>query len=570
MTPAVSNNSNNLAAFSLANFSRLLMVGLVVCFVANLLVALVVVGMVIDGERVAALAAPAFAFALTATATALIWRSLRGVAAIDARFAEARRARAALDVASASMMIADKDMTITYVMPALEQSLAKSREFWARKDNPVDISSLVGKNIDVFHKNPGHNRGMLTAMRAPMLAKIAFDEREFDLRVSPISGAQGVREGYVVEWVEKTEAQRSAKLIADVIDAAMQGDFAQRIDMSRLTPETRAVANALYEVYGNLDGYFRDIDAVLRALAQGDLTRRMPKGHRGVFEGVAGSVNETIDRLAELVGRIRDTGEALRDATADIATGSGALSSRAESQAASLEQTAATMEQMASTVKSNAENTVRSNSQASDASARAAEGRVVVSQAVDAMDLIEKSATRIADITSLIDSIAFQTNLLALNASVEAARAGDAGRGFAVVASEVRTLAQRSADAARDIKGLIAESSTHVEQGVMLVQKSGHALDSIAVSIAELAESIDEIASASREQSAGVEEISTAVMRMDEMTQQNAGLAEQSAAAARGLEGRARELGELVGFFRLDAHKGRAAPIAHEALRAAE
>jgi len=176
----------------------------------------------------------------------------------------------------------------------------------------------------------------------------------------------------------------------------------------------------------------------------------------------------------------------------------------------------------------------------------------VVAQAVSAMDLIEKSSVRIADITTLIDSIAFQTNLLALNASVEAARAGEAGRGFAVVASEVRTLAQRSAEAARDIKGLISESATHVTQGVDLVQRTGQSLDSIAASIAELAESIGEISAASREQSSGVEEISTAVMRMDELTQQNAGLAEQSAAAARMLDGQATQLAEIVDVFRLD------------------
>jgi methyl-accepting chemotaxis protein len=177
----------------------------------------------------------------------------------------------------------------------------------------------------------------------------------------------------------------------------------------------------------------------------------------------------------------------------------------------------------------------------------------VVSQAVVAMDEIEKSSSRIAEITSLIDSIAFQTNLLALNASVEAARAGDAGRGFAVVASEVRLLAQRSAEAARDIKGLIAESSSHVGKGVDLVQRTGSALDAITSAIVDLAAKMGEITAATREQNAGVEEISAAVMRMDELTQQNAGLAEGSATAARALEGYAVRLAELVEVFRVDA-----------------
>ncbi|PIP97588.1 MAG: chemotaxis protein [Rhodobacterales bacterium CG18_big_fil_WC_8_21_14_2_50_71_9] len=483
---------------------------------------------------------------------AALWRHGRSLAALDRTLVDAARNRAALDNASANIMIADADLTITYVMPALERSLAQSRDFWASRPQPVDVTSLRGKNIDVFHKAPDHNRAMLKRLERTMVAKIDFDDRFFELRVTAIRDAAGAKTGYVVEWLEKTDALRSADKIATVINAALKGDFVQRIAMDDLTPETRAVASALYEVYGSLDGYMREIDGVMAAMAQGDLTHRMNGAYEGVFATLAGSVNGTIDKLSSLVGQIKETGEALRGSTAEIAEGSQELSSRAESQAASLEQTAATMEEMASTVKSNAENAVRSNAQARDASTRAGEGKAVVAQAVSAMDLIEKSSVRIADITTLIDSIAFQTNLLALNASVEAARAGEAGRGFAVVASEVRTLAQRSAEAARDIKGLISESATHVTQGVDLVQRTGQSLDSIAASIAELAESIGEISAASREQSSGVEEISTAVMRMDELTQQNAGLAEQSAAAARMLDGQATQLAEIVDVFRLD------------------
>ncbi len=485
-------------------------------------------------------------------ASVALWRQSRRVAGLKQAFIQAARSRAALDVASANIMIADEDMTITYVMPALEQSLAKSRAFWASKAEPIDVSKLIGLKMDVFHERRDQTRSMVGRLERPMNAKIAFDQRHFDLHISPIITPEGARTGFVVEWVEKTDEMRANLKIASIIKAAMAGDFAARVSLDDLTPETRAIAAALYDVYGVIDAYMREIDGALSAMAEGDLTRRMNDRHEGVFATLAQSVNETIGRLSELVGQMQETGAALRRSTAEIAEGSQELSGRAESQAASLEQTAATMEQMASTVKSNADNAVRSNAQAGDASKRAGEGKQIVAQAVSAMDLIEKSATRIADITTLIDSIAFQTNLLALNASVEAARAGEAGRGFAVVASEVRTLAQRSAEAARDIKGLISESSTHVTQGVELVQRSGQSLDSIAASIAELAESISEISAASREQSSGVEEISTAVMRMDELTQQNAGLAEQSAAAARTLDGQATQLADLVGFFRLD------------------
>jgi len=464
---------------------------------------------------------------------------------------EARSWRAALDVSSANMMIADADMNITYVMPALAKSLAASAEFW-RGRGGVDVSNLVGKNIDVFHQNPAHNRSMLAAMTSRMSAKIGFDGRSFNLNVSPIEAADGTRTGYVVEWIENTEALRSGAMIAEVINEAKEGSFDNRIDLGQLTPETRGVAEALYEVYGFIGGYLREMGGVLSALADGDLTRRMPEDQSGLFAELSRSTNATIDRLSETVSRIKATGEAVALSTSEIAEGANDLSARAESQAASLEQTAATMEEMASTVRSNADNAEQAAGQAADARGKAEEGRQVVTEAVSAMDLIEASAGRIGDITALIDSIAFQTNLLALNASVEAARAGEAGKGFAVVASEVRTLAQRSAEAAREIKELIAESSTHVGKGVDLVKRSGASLESIAESIAALNDSIAGISSASREQSAGVAEITAAVTRMDEITQQNAGLAEQSATSARQLEGQAAELGDLVRVFRIE------------------
>lgn len=497
--------------------------------------------------------------AATAAVALFLWRQARAISAQKSFWVTATRNRAALDAASVNLMIADADLKITYVVPALEAALAKSARFWATAPTPIDVSNLIGKDIDVFHQRPERTRGMLGQLMKPMNAKIAFDGRDFDLHIVPIFGPEGAKVGFTVEWVERTEALRSGKIIAGVIASALRGDFRHRIDLQDLTPETQAIAVALYEVYDAVDAYLRRIEHVQTAIAEGDLTQRLEGDYSGMFADIAVSMNAALGKLSALVAQIQTTGQALRGSTLEIAQGSADLSSRAESQAASLEETAATMEEMASTVKSNAENAVRSNGQATDASKRAGEGRAIVAQAVAAMDLIQTSATQIADITTLIDSIAFQTNLLALNASVEAARAGEAGRGFAVVASEVRTLAQRSAEAARDIKGLIAKSSAHVDQGVGLVKRSGESLDSIAVSIAELAESIGEISAASREQSTGVEEISSAVMRMDELTQQNAGLAEQSAAAARTLDGQANQLAELVGVFRIGPGAGHAA-----------
>ena len=475
--------------------------------------------------------------------------------ALDARLTEAERSRVALDLSSANTMIADPDFNITYVMPGLERSLQRSADYWARQPNPVQPGALVGRNIDVFHQKPGRIRDMLGGMKSPHTARIRFDGREFQLNVTAFD-EHGKRAGYIVEWVEKTEELANSARITEVIQAVGSGDFSRRVDVAKATAETRDVVAGVNSICETVDTFFSRLGGSVSALAEGDLTRRMDETGEGRFRSLARDLNAAIDKLGGLIGEIKTTGEQISAATTEIAQSSGDLSSRAESQAANLEETAATMHEMASTVRSNAENAERSSGLGAEAARQAAEGKAVAGDALAAMDLIEKSAGRISDITSLIDSIAFQTNLLALNASVEAARAGEAGKGFAVVASEVRLLAQRSAEAARDIKGLIAESAGHVGSGVDLVKRTSAALDKIVGGIADVAEKIGEISAATREQSAGVEEISSAITTLDELTQQNAHLADESASAAKALDQQANQLFSLISAFRTDAAYG--------------
>jgi methyl-accepting chemotaxis protein len=236
-------------------------------------------------------------------------------------------------------------------------------------------------------------------------------------------------------------------------------------------------------------------------------------------------------------------------AASEIAAGSADLSARTEQQASSLEETAASMEELSATVRQNSENAQQANQLATTAREAADRGGRVTTQAVEAMTRIEGASQKISDIIGVIDEIAFQTNLLALNAAVEAARAGEAGKGFAVVASEVRTLAQRSAQASKEIKGLILDSGNQVKDGVKLVNAAGEALEGIVGSVKKVADIVSEIAAASAEQASGVEQVNSAVTQMDEMTQKNAALVEESAAAARSLEEQASELTRLIGFF---------------------
>jgi methyl-accepting chemotaxis protein len=290
----------------------------------------------------------------------------------------------------------------------------------------------------------------------------------------------------------------------------------------------------------------------LRRLSEGDLGLRLSDGFNGAYEQIRDDFNAAVMRLRETIEAIALAAREVAGASAEISSGTTDLSQRTEEQAASLEQTSASMEEMSATVKKNAENALRADQLTSGSRDVADKGGQVVAKAVDAMARIEESSRKISDIIGVIDEIARQTNLLALNAAVEAARAGDAGRGFAVVASEVRSLAQRSAQAAKDIKVLITNSSSQVQEGVGLVNQTGASLTEILASIRRVADIVAEIASASQAQSTGIDQINKALNQMDEVTQQNSALVEESAASAKTLEHQAVIMDERVAFFRID------------------
>lgn len=297
------------------------------------------------------------------------------------------------------------------------------------------------------------------------------------------------------------------------------------------------------------------VQDVVKAAVDGDLTQRIPlEGKTDLLEILCSGVNSLIDNMGDIVGQIKSAADEISTGANEISTGNSDLSARTEQQAANLEETASSMEELTSTVKLNADNAKEANLLAEKASTIAIGGGELIQQVVSTMSSINESSQKIADIIGVIDGIAFQTNILALNAAVEAARAGDQGRGFAVVASEVRTLAQRSANAAKDIKGLISDSVKKIESGNTLVGKSGETMKEIVNSIKRVNDIMSEIAAASAEQSSGIEEVSTAVSQMDEMTQQNAALVEEAAAAAESLQSQANQLAQRVALFRIDEY----------------
>jgi methyl-accepting chemotaxis protein len=289
------------------------------------------------------------------------------------------------------------------------------------------------------------------------------------------------------------------------------------------------------------------------AIAGGDLTRDIDVQGRDETAAMLGALRQMQDALQRMVGQVRSSTDSISTASTEIATGNQDLSSRTEQTAANLQQAASSMEQLTGTVRQSADSARQANQLATSAAEVAARGRSVVSQVVSTMDEINTSSKKIADIIGVIDGIAFQTNILALNAAVEAARAGEQGRGFAVVAGEVRSLAQRSAEAAKEIKSLIGASVERVDSGSKLVANAGQTMQEIVGSVQRVTDIIGEITAASTEQSDGIGQVNTAVVQLDQMTQQNAALVEESAAAAESLKEQAVKLSQVVGMFKLQA-----------------
>ncbi|XQA76433.1 methyl-accepting chemotaxis protein [Xanthomonas sacchari] len=350
--------------------------------------------------------------------------------------------------------------------------------------------------------------------------------------------------------------------IKQLAEAAAAGAFGTRGDAERFQYGFRSMVQDLNAMMAVSDRSLGALSTLLQAIAAGDLTARMHGDFHGVFATMRDDANATAEQLAGIVGRIHGAAANINVASTEIAAGNDDLSHRTEQQAASLERTAASMEELTSTVKQNAEHARQANQLAVGAAAVASQGGSVVGQVVETMSGIEASSKKIADIIGVIDGIAFQTNILALNAAVEAARAGEQGRGFAVVASEVRTLAQRSSNAAKEIKDLIDDSVGRVAEGSALVDQAGRTMSEIVTSVQHVTDIIGEIAAASQEQSAGIEQINQTVLQMDESTQQNAALVEEATAAARSMEEQAGQLAAAIAAFKLDSDQAAAADAA--------
>ena len=466
---------------------------------------------------------------------------------------EVARLQSAVDGAQANLMICDMDLVITYANPAVVKMLSARADKLRQVFPGFDANNLLGQCIDQFHKNPSHQRKLLShPANLPFQAEIEVGGLEFGLNATAVLDHQGEMMGAMVEWRDITEQKDAERQIQSLIDNAVNGQLDARIEASNYKGFMKGLGDGINELMTAVVEPLRESQRVIKLLSEGDLTDQMEGEYSGEFAELRDALNSTTEVLADMVDQIVEGSETILTSADEISRGNSDLSQRTEEQASSLEETASSMEQMTSTVKQNADNAREANQLAAAARDQAEKGGEVVQKAVSAMGEINTSSKKIADIIGVIDEIAFQTNLLALNAAVEAARAGEQGKGFAVVAAEVRNLAQRSAGAAKEIKGLINDSVERVEEGSRLVDDSGKTLDEIVSAVKKVSDIIAEIAAAGQEQSAGIEEVNKAITQMDEMTQQNAALVEQATAASESMNEEAKSMNELMDFFLLD------------------
>jgi methyl-accepting chemotaxis protein len=410
------------------------------------------------------------------------------------------------------------------------------------------MSALAGGNTSV--DVPGVERGD----EIGTMAQATLRFRDAAIEKARMEAEQAERDRKAAAERAEAEARIMNEFeaaVGGIVQAALSGDFSQRVSLDGKQGVIRNLAESMNELCENIGQVLKEMGSMLGALAEGNLTRRIDADYRGMFATLKDNANTTAARLSETIGRIKTAAAEVANASGEISTSTTDLSQRTEEQAASLEETSASMEEISATVKKNAESAQQANQSAASTREVAARGGEVVAQAVQAMSRIEESSQKISDIISVIDEIARQTNLLALNAAVEAARAGDAGRGFAVVASEVRSLAQRSSQAAKDITDLINNSTSQVKDGVELVNRAGDQLREIVESINTVAAIVSDIASASAEQAGGIDQVNKALTQMDEVTQQNSALVEENAATARTLEQQSQAMDQQVGFFHL-------------------
>jgi len=473
----------------------------------------------------------------------------RSLDTIRALGTQAAKIQSALDSVSSPVLMVDDEHNVTYANTALKSKFA-AIESKVRTELPsFSGSQIIGANFDTFHNAEALRQGALASLSGAKSCQFTAGGIILDAAASPVINESGDRLGSVIEFDDVTGQVSIENEVANLVEAAVAGDYSRRLNIDGKEGFYLKLSEGMNNLVQTVERGLSEVVNIMSAMAEGDLTKRIEGEYQGAFARLKADANSMASRVAGIVGNVIEATDNVKGAASEIASGSNDLASRTEQQASSLEEIAASMDELTSTVRQNADNAQQANQLGISARDTATKGGDIVTNAVDAMGKIESSSDQITDIVGMIDEIAFQTNLLALNAAVEAARAGEAGKGFAVVAQEVRSLAQRSSEASKEIKDLIDNSGSQVKQGVALVGQAGETLEEIVTSVKRVTDIVSEIAAASQEQATGLDEINSAVSNMDEMTQQNAALVEETNAASSNMDSQATELVNLLDFF---------------------
>ncbi|TGL37029.1 methyl-accepting chemotaxis protein [Leptospira koniambonensis] len=450
---------------------------------------------------------------------------------------ELTRIKVALDNASTNVMIADNDFNIKYMNKAVYKMFQNSEGDIRKQLASFNLQSLLGTNIDTFHKNPAHQRNLVGNLSTTYESTIVIGGRTFTLIANPILSTEGQRLGAVVEWSDITGELAVQKEIEEIVGAAAKGDFRTRVRLEGKDGFFRSLGEGINSFLQVSETGLTEVVDALERLANGDLTSKIENEYFGTFGKLKEYGNTTVDKLNEIMGDIVMKAGSLVGSAGEVSSTANSLSQGASEQAASVEQTTSSLEEMTASIDQNASNSKQTEQIASQSSKDAEDGGKSVTETVTAMK-------QIAEKISIIEDIAYQTNLLALNAAIEAARAGEHGRGFAVVASEVRKLAERSQKSANEISSLAVSS-------VAIAEKAGKLISEIVPNIRKTADLVQEITASSEEQASGVIEINKAMGQLDQVSQQNASASEELAAIAEEMNSQAESLRESVLFFRL-------------------
>ena len=481
---------------------------------------------------------------------------------LGARIAEERRiaavnqrVRSALDGASAGVMIADADGVLVYANEAVQRCLREMAPAIEGAVPGFNASAPVGQSLYAVHPDA---RKVADANAAVDVAALRFGGFHVQLALAPLRDDEGRFAGLVANWTDRSEEVRTELAVNALVGAASEGRLDGRIQLAGKSGFFLQLGTALNRLLDATATGVSEVQAVLAALASGDLTVRSDAALHGVFAQMRDDANATADALEDVLAQIKVAVEQIQTASSEIAAGNQDLSVRTEQQAANLEETAASVEELTASVRENADSARSGREVAAQAADVSGRGAQEIQQVIASMQGIADGARQIESIITTIDGIAFQTNILALNAAVEAARAGEQGRGFAVVASEVRALAQRSAASAREIKALIQQSNRRVGEGSTVVNAAGRTMQDTEAAIRRVNGLMQQIAEASVEQASGIGQVGQTITQMDSATQQNAALVEEATAAARSMADQAAALADLTARFTLREESGAA------------